>query len=204
MKTIMRCLGLLALFTSLTILFALPARAGAASPAPPIVLEKFTGQVMITFPDGKQVTLEPGLPVPEIPSGSTVEVISGTAVIGVFGVGGAKIVLGTGSAVKLYEVDELRGKFKVLVLKGKSELFIGLLKATLDTKDDVLVRLNRRTLQAELIVLAGTVDIEENGKKRTLSKGQSVFTVLPEFPTPELPKQEPLEPEPIEASPFLP
>jgi len=169
--------------------------------ASPIILEKFTGQVMITFPDGRQVTLEPGLPVPEIPGGSTIEVISGNAVIDVLG---AKIVLGPGSAVKLYEVDELRGKFKILTTKGKSELFIGLLKANLDTKDDVLVRLNRRTLQAELIVLAGTVYIEEDGRRRTLSQNQSVVTILPEFPSPELPKQEPPEPEPVEASPYLP
>ena len=167
--------------------------------ASPIILEKFTGQVVITFPDGRQVTLEPGLPVPEIPSGSTIEVISGTAVIGVLGV---KIVLGPGSAVKL-EVDEARGTFKIKTLKGKSELFLGLLKATMDAGDDVSVRLNRRTLRAEMIVLGGTVDIEEEGKRRTLSKNQSVVTVLPEFPKPELPKQEPPEPEPIEASPYL-
>ena len=169
--------------------------------ASPIILEKFTGQVLITFPDGSKVTLEPGLPVPEIPSGSTIEVISGTAVLDVWGV---KIVLGLGSAVKLYEVDKLRGKFKVLTTKGKSELFIGLLKANLDGGDDVWVRLNRRTLQAELVVLAGTVDIEEEGKHRTLSEDDYVIIVLPEFPKPELPKQEPLEPEPIEASPYLP
>jgi len=192
------CLFSLVFFTSLLSVKNLLA---AQNPtASPIILEKFTGQVIITFPDGRKVTLEPGLPVPEIPSGSTIEVISGTAVIGVLG---AKITLGPGSAVKLYEVDEARGKFKVKTLKGKSELFLGLLKATMDVGDDVFVRLNRRTLQAELGVLDGTVDIEEEGEVRTLSKNQYVTTILPEFPKPELPKQEPLEPEPIEASPYL-
>jgi len=135
--------------------------AAQTSTASPIILEKFTGEVLVTLPDGSQITLEPSLPVPEIPSGSTIEVISGTAVIDVLG---AKIILGPGSAVKLYEADEARGKFKIKTLKGKSELFLGLLKATMDAGDDVLVRFNRRTLRAEMIVLDGTVDIEEEGK----------------------------------------
>jgi len=190
------------LLSLVSFVFLLPVKnlfAAQTPTASPIILEKFIGQVIVTFPDGRQVTLEPGLPVPEIPSGSTVEVVSGTAVIGVLG---AKIALGPGSAAKL-EADETRGTFKIKTLKGKSELFLGLLKATMDAGDDVSVRLNRRTLQAELVVLAGTVDIEEEGKHRTLSKNQSVVTILPEFPKPELPKQEPPEPEPIEASPYL-
>ncbi|MCX5641818.1 MAG: hypothetical protein NTY10_01035 [Candidatus Omnitrophica bacterium] len=198
MKKILIGLCLLVL-VSFAFLFPVKTIFAVSAPtASPIILEQFTGQVIITFPDGRKVTLEPGLPVPEIPSGSTIEVISGTAVIGVLG---AKIALEPGSAVKL-EADEARGTFRVKTLKGKSELFLGLLKATMDAGDDVLVRFNRRTLRAELVVLVGTVDIEEEGKRRTLSKNQSVRTVLPEFPKPELPKQEPLEPEPIEASPY--
>ena len=201
MKKIMIGVCLLAL-VSFVFLFSVKTIFAVSAPAAsPIILEQFTGQVIITFPDGRKVTLEPGLPVPEIPSGSTIEVISGTIVIDVWEV---KIALGPGSAVKLYEVDELRGKFKVLTTKGKSELFIGLLKANLDGGDDVWVRLNRRTLRAEFGVLAGTVDIEEEGKHRTLSEDDYVIIVLPKFPKPDIPKQEPPEPEPIEASPYLP
>ena len=46
-----------------------------------IVLENVTGTVSITTPDGQVMTIEAGQPLPAIPSGSTIEVVTGKAEI---------------------------------------------------------------------------------------------------------------------------
>ena len=167
-----------------------------------IIVEQFTGEVQVTLPDGTVVTLEPGLPVPPIPSGSQLEVITGTAVIEVMGV---KISMVSGSAVKIYDIDQARRRFKVAGVKGESELFIGLMKATLSEGDDISVRIDPRNLRALITVLEGSVTVEENGVITVLEKNDRFLTLLPFFPEdPRVPPREPPEPEPIEASPFLP
>jgi quercetin dioxygenase-like cupin family protein len=163
-----------------------------------ITMEQFTGEVLVTSPDGTQFTLEPGLPVPEIPPGSTIEVVTGTAVVEIMGV---KISLAAGDAVRIYDVDEMRGRFKIETIKGKSEVFVGLTKATMDEDDIMAVRINQETSEVSLIVLAGSVEVEQNGVKTTLSKNESFVTPRPFAPS--TPTPEPPEPEPIEASPFL-
>ncbi len=163
-----------------------------------ITLEQFTGEVLITLPDGTQITLEPGLPVPPIPSGSTIEVISGDAVIDVMGV---KISLVAGDAVKIYDVDEIRGRFKIETIKGQNEVFVGLTKATMDEGDIMAVRINQETFEVSLIVLKGSVEVEQDGVKTTLSVNESFVTPRPFAPS--IPTPEPPEPELIEASPFL-
>jgi hypothetical protein len=163
-----------------------------------ITMEQFTGEVLVTSPDGTKFTLEPGLPVPEIPPGSTIEVVTGTAVVAIMGV---KISLVAGGAVRIYDVDEMRGRFKIEAIKGKSEVFVGLTKATMDEGDIMAVRINQKTAEVSLIVLAGSVEVEQNGVKTTLSKNKSFVTPRPFAPS--IPTPEPPEPEPIEASPFL-
>jgi quercetin dioxygenase-like cupin family protein len=163
-----------------------------------ITMEQFTGEVLVTSPDGTQFILKPGLPVPEIPPGSTIEVLTGTAVVEIMGV---KISLAAGDAVRIYDVDEIRGRFKMETIKGKSEVFVGLTKATMDKGDIMEVRINQETSEVSLIVLAGSVEVEQNGVKTTLSKNKSFVTPRPFAPS--IPTPEPPEPEPIEASPFL-
>lgn len=44
-----------------------------------IVIENATGTIIITTPDGQVTTVEAGQPLPAIPSGSTLEVVTGSA-----------------------------------------------------------------------------------------------------------------------------
>jgi hypothetical protein len=50
-----------------------------------ISVQNATGTISITMPDGAVVIVEPGQPIPAIPSGSTITVVSGTADISATG-----------------------------------------------------------------------------------------------------------------------
>ncbi len=164
-----------------------------------IGIEQFTGELLVTLPDGTELILEAGLPVPPIPSGAVIEVISGTAVLNVMGV---KVEVAAGSAVRVYQVREQLGRFNIVVLKGRADLFVGLLKATLDEGDDIIVRFDIRTGRFRIIVRSGEIEIDDDGVVTVVGAGDSFEAPLPFFP--EVPAEpEPPEPEPIEASPFM-
>ena len=170
----------------------------AESSVPSVVLEQFSGQAEVILPDGKVIVLEPGLPIPAIPFGSTLNVISGEAVLDWMGI---KISLPAGSAVKIEKVA--RG-IRITSLKGKAELFIGLMKVEMDKDDAVVLRIDPQTREVTLSVMEGRVSTEQDGVKRTLSEGNSISVKLPYFPDdPRAPKPEIPEPERIEASPFM-
>ncbi len=198
----MRKLGIWCLSISM-LAFACFYGAGAAfsRTRPDIALEQFSGNVLLTLPDDSRVELEPGLPVPEIPSGSTVEVITGSAVLDVLNV---KISPAAGSAARIYNVRERMGRFNLKAVKGRTEFFIGLLRAVLEEDDEVIVRINPRTRRATIFVLAGEVVVEEDGVVTILRRNDSFDRVLPFFPEDRRPATpEPVEPERIEASPFM-
>jgi hypothetical protein len=160
----------------------------------PVKFEKFTGSIAVTLPDDTQTSLEPGLPAPEVPSGSTIEVVSGTAVLNVMGV---KISMVSGSAVNIHQIHVARGRFNIRGVKGKTELFAGLTKITIGEGDEIILRIHRGTLR--LVVLKGSVEVEEDGVKTIIpERGSYGMPFVPVVPIDEIP-----EPEPIEASPFM-
>ena len=89
-----------------------------------IVLENVTGTVSITTPDGQVMTIEAGQPLPAIPSGSTIEVVTGTAKISATGtdvvnvlVNGATATVQDGAQVSV-TVDLRTGAASLDVLAG--------------------------------------------------------------------------------------
>lgn len=164
-----------------------------------IQLAGFTGQVLVTMPDGTQVRLEAGMEAPVIPPGATVEVISGEAALEVFGV---RITLAAGSAVKVSSVNERRGSFVVETVKGENRLLVGTAEARMGEGDIVMV-LSRED-RAFLRVLAGSVPVTDEERTLTLERGQSLMVRLTRPPLLVPPAPEPPEPQPVEASPFIP
>lgn len=170
-----------------------------AAGEPAIVLAEFTGQVVITMPDGSRVTLEPGDTPPEIPSGATIEAVTGELVLEVMG---HRAVLAQGAAVKV-SADERRGILELEVITGECALFVGTARVDLGAGD--AVRLASRGRLALLTVLAGDAALTEDGVTRWLGAGRRMIVRLPEFVrVPDVARPEIPEPAPVEASPFLP
>ncbi len=166
-----------------------------------INFEKFTGQVKITAPDGTVTILEPGQKPPGIESGSTIEVISGSAEISVLGV---PISLEAGSEIKVDVECLKRCEIRISCLKGKAEVLVGLARVELDIEDEILIRINRKTGLGEISILSGEVNLYVEGVKKVMKPGDRYKTEIMQLPCPIPSVPEPQEPEPIEASPYLP
>ena len=89
-----------------------------------ILLENRTGTVSITTPDGQVMTIEADQPLPAIPSGSTIEVVTGTAQISATGtdvvsllINGATAAVQNGAKVSV-AVDLRTGAASLDVLAG--------------------------------------------------------------------------------------
>ena len=64
-----------------------------------IVVENLTGTLSIKTPTGEVITVEPGQPIPQIPNGSNIELITGTADISASGTDVVNLLINNSTAV---------------------------------------------------------------------------------------------------------
>ena len=104
------------------VIFATPSAFAA------IAVENLTGTLSIKTPTGEVMTVEAGQPIPQIPSGSTIELITGSANISVSGtdvanflINNSTVVLKDGSKVGV-TIDLQTGNATINVIAGSVEV----------------------------------------------------------------------------------
>ncbi|HBL15359.1 MAG TPA: hypothetical protein DD417_00985 [Elusimicrobia bacterium] len=134
----------------------------------------FTGQVQIKMADGSVIGVVPGAPIPEIPAGAEIVVISGEAV---FQAGNTVISANKGDSFT-FAVSEGRIEVAATGTGSSIQVTVGKTEATVETGDKISVT-GQGQGKGELKVMEGSVAVTSEGKTETLAVGQTSTVVLP-------------------------
>ncbi len=127
----------------------------------------FTGQVQIKLKDGSIIGLVPGAPVPNIPSGAEVIIVSGKAV---FDAGGTIVTASKGDS---FTFNTSGNTVKIAATGSKTNITVkvGKTSAALTSGSAVAVETTGKT--TTLSVTAGSVAVTSGGTTTTLAAGES-------------------------------
>ncbi|MEK7746367.1 MAG: hypothetical protein AAB576_06860, partial [Elusimicrobiota bacterium] len=157
------------LAAALVALSLLGSAAMAAAPSMKIV--SFTGQIQIKNPDGSITGVVPGAPLPEIPAGAEIQVLTGEAVFQ----SGDTVVQANAGDTFSFSAPAAGGQVSIAAVGEKTEIkvVVGKTEATLGKGDAVSVTAEAGKA-SQLAATAGEVSVVSDGKASTLAAGQSL------------------------------
>jgi len=166
-----------------------------------MTVTEITGQLEVTKPDGTVMTLSPEDAPAEIPLGSTVTPLTGTARITVTClIAGlecsATVELVPGSSARI-SFNEDTGEILIRGLKGKMNVSAREVMAVVEADEEMVVKRDKATGRYMFTSSQGEIDLFSGGAKSTLGEGQSFYGMS----EPVL-AGEPTEPDPIEGTPY--
>ncbi|MFC1678628.1 hypothetical protein ACFL2T_00210, partial [Elusimicrobiota bacterium] len=134
----------------------------------------FTGQVQIKMEDGSIVGVVPGAPVPEIPEGAEIVVVSGEAV---FEAGGTVVTATKGDS---FTFDTSAGAVQIAATGTTSsiQVTVGKTEAVVESGSAVQVT-GKGQGKGELKVTEGTAAVTTAGVTTTLTQGQTAPVEAP-------------------------
>ena len=191
------------------VLFGLPVFGLPEEQTVNMVITEVTELLQVTKPDGTTMKVVPeDVPV-QIPLGSTVETISGTARIDVCRlIGGLEgcssiAVISPESSAQI-SFDKASGRVTVHVLKGIVNVYLRAMVAKVEAGEKLTIRKDRKTGQCVMVATEGDINVVLGDGTETILEEGEEEEQEPEEIIEEPIKPEPIEPEPIEGSPYLP
>ena len=184
------------------------------------VITNRTGTIVITRPDGVILTIGKDEPLPDIPSGSTVEILDGSADIAPTA-GFIQVVVGnttatvTGGQEIQVGLDEATGAAEIKSVNGVIETITVGVKASISDGGAVVISADSVTRNVHVESTSGTVVVtttdgtvinvtEDNSIDTTGSATGEIETFVETPEEVEVPLPEPEEPPRTEGSPYMP
>lgn len=140
----------------------------------------FTGQIQIKTPDGSVVGVVPGAPIPNIPPGAEIQVLSGDAV---FQTGQTVVKANAGDAFTFSAPPSAGGapqQVQIAAVGDKTELQIvsGKTEATVGKGQTLgVTSVDKGPVQFQAV--KGDIPVVDNGKASTLQQGASLVAATP-------------------------
>ncbi|MFH1723631.1 MAG: hypothetical protein ABII00_03300 [Elusimicrobiota bacterium] len=153
---------------------AKPSKPAKGKAAVKMKILSFTGKLGFMLPDGKVVSVDAGAPIPEIPEGAEIVVLSGEAL---FEAGGVIVRADEGDS---FTFDASAGAVQIAATGKNTSLRVtaGGTEAIVGSGDAISVT-SVASGRVQLTVVSGDVTLVQDGGTRTLTAGDTADVELP-------------------------